>query len=174
VLKRSKWAFLLLLATAVTFVSVMPMADQPETAFNEIDTPVNQTTPVAPWVKFVPPVGVRFILSRSFDHTGEGIRTSVESVSLAPHWHVSPLRENPLYIPDLRDTEFPGKRSRKAAAFVRTGDAVSRLIQLDRVSGCLQLASGTRSNEGGGFSDLHCETPDRAALAFSGGGGEGR
>ena len=92
-LNRSKWAFLLLLATAVTFVSVMPMADQPETAFNEIDTPVNQTTPVAPWVKFVPPVEVRFILPRSLDHSGEGIRTSAESVSLAPHWHVNPLHE---------------------------------------------------------------------------------
>ena len=91
--KRSKWAFLLLLATAVTFVSVMPMADLPETAFNEIDTPVNQTTPVAPWVKFVPPIEVRFILPRSVDHTGDGIRTSVESISLATHWHVSPLRE---------------------------------------------------------------------------------
>ena len=91
--KRSKWAVLLLLATAVTFVSVMPMADLPETAFNEIDTPVNQTTPVAPWVKFVPPVEVRFILPRSFGHTSDGIRTSVESISLATHWHLSPLRE---------------------------------------------------------------------------------
>ncbi len=91
--ERSKWAFLLLLAVAVTFVSVMPMADLPETAFNEIDTPVNQTTPVAPWVKFVPPVKVRFILPRAFDHTDDGIRTSVESISLATHWHVSPLRE---------------------------------------------------------------------------------
>jgi hypothetical protein len=93
VFKRSKWAFLLLLAVAVAFVSVMPMADLPETAFNEIDTPVNQTTPVAPWAKFVPPVEVRFVLPRSFDHTDDGIRTSVESISLATHWHLSPLRE---------------------------------------------------------------------------------
>ena len=91
--ERSKWAFLLLLAVAVAFVSVMPMADLPETAFNEIDTPVNQTTPVAPWVKFVPPVEVRFILPRAFDHADDGIRTSVESISLATHWHLSPLRE---------------------------------------------------------------------------------
>src|SRR5579863_9644102 len=69
VLKRSKLVFLLLLAAAVTCVSVMPMTDLPETAFNEIDTPVNQTTPVAPWVKFVPPVEVRFVLPRAFDHT---------------------------------------------------------------------------------------------------------
>ena len=92
-LKRSKWAFLLLLATAVTFVSSVPMADLPATAYNEIDTPVNQTTPVAPWVKFVPPVEVRFILPRSFNRTGDGIRTSVESISLATHWHMNPLRE---------------------------------------------------------------------------------
>jgi hypothetical protein len=36
---------------------------------------------------------VRFILPGSFNRTGDGIRTSVESVSLATHWHVSPLRE---------------------------------------------------------------------------------
>jgi hypothetical protein len=81
------------LATVVTLVSVMPMADLPETAFNEIDTPVNQTTPVAPWVKSVPPVEVRLILPRSFAHTGDGIRISVESISLATHWRVSPLCE---------------------------------------------------------------------------------
>ena len=90
--ERGKWSFLLLLVTAVTFVSVAPMVDLPQTAFNEIDTPINQTTPVAPWVKFVPPVQVRFI-PRSFNRSGDGIRTAVEPISIATHWHVSPLRE---------------------------------------------------------------------------------
>jgi hypothetical protein len=93
VANRSKWTFLLLLVTAVTFISVVPQPDLPETAFNEIDTPVNQTTPVAPWMKFAPPVQAPVILPRSFSRTGDGIRTSVESISLAPHWHLSPLRE---------------------------------------------------------------------------------
>jgi len=74
-------------------MSVVPMTDSPETAFNEIDTPVNQTTPVAPWAKFAPPSDTPIILPRSFSHTDNGIRTSVESVSLATHWSFGPLRE---------------------------------------------------------------------------------
>ena len=92
--KRSSWKFVLPLVAAVILVSVMPVADQPETAFNEIDTPVNQTVPVAPWVKIAPPSQVLIILPRSFSHTSDTmIRTSVESISLAMHLHVSPLRE---------------------------------------------------------------------------------
>jgi hypothetical protein len=93
VVSRSKWTFLLILATAVTFMSVVPMTDLPETAFNEIYTPVNQTTPVAPWAKFAPPSETPIILPRSFSHSDNGVRTSVESVSLATHWRLSPLRE---------------------------------------------------------------------------------
>jgi hypothetical protein len=93
VVKRSAWTFLLLVVTAVIFMSVVPMADNPETAFNEIDTPVNQTSPVSLWVKFAPPTRVPIILPRSFGRTGDGVRTSVESISLATHWQSSLLRE---------------------------------------------------------------------------------
>jgi hypothetical protein len=93
VVKRCDWTFLLFLATAVIFISVVPKVDDPETAFNEIDTPVNQTIPVAPWVKFAPPTGVPIILPRSFGRTCDGVRMSVESISLPTHWHSSPLRE---------------------------------------------------------------------------------
>jgi hypothetical protein len=93
VVKRGKWTFLLLVLAAVTFISVVPMADNPETAFNEIDTPVNQTIPVAPWMKFTPPIRISIILPRSFSRTGDGIRTSVESISTATHRQSSPLRE---------------------------------------------------------------------------------
>jgi hypothetical protein len=92
VVKRSEWIFLLLVVATVIFISVVPMADDPETAFNEIDTPVNQIIPVAPWMKFAPPTSVPILL-RSFSRTGDGIRTSVESISLPTHWHLSPLRE---------------------------------------------------------------------------------
>ena len=90
--KRSEWIFLLLVVAVVIFIFVVPMADNPETAFNEIDTPVNQIIPVAPWMKFAPPTSVPILL-RSFSRTGDGIRTSVESISLPTHWHLSPLRE---------------------------------------------------------------------------------
>ncbi len=91
--KRSEWIFLLLVVATVIFISVVPMADDPETAFNEIDTPVNQTIPVAPWMKFAPPIRISIILPRSFNRTGDGIRTSVESISLATQRQLSPLRE---------------------------------------------------------------------------------
>ena len=92
--KRSGWTFVLLLVTAVALTSVVPVADQPETAFNEIDTPVNQATRVAPSVRFAPPHELRIILPRSFIRTSEVIRTPIESISLAMHWHLStPLRE---------------------------------------------------------------------------------
>jgi hypothetical protein len=93
VLKRSEWKFLLLLVIAVICTSVVPRADNPETAFNEIDTPVNQTTPVAPWMKFAPPPRAPIVLLGSFGRTGGRIRTSVESTSLPTHWHLNPLRE---------------------------------------------------------------------------------
>jgi hypothetical protein len=93
VVKGIGWAFVLSLVTAVVFISVVPVADQPETAFNEIDTPVNQTTPVTLSVRFARPHEISIILPRSFSPTSEMIRTSIESISLAMHWHLSPLRE---------------------------------------------------------------------------------
>ena len=87
------WAFVLPLVTAVVFISVVPVADQYETPFNEINTPVNQTTPVAPWVRFARPHEISIILPRSFSPTSEAIRTSIESISLAMRWQLSPLRE---------------------------------------------------------------------------------
>jgi hypothetical protein len=70
------------------------MADQPETAFNEIDTPVNQTTHVAAWVRIPPPHKLPIILSRSLNRTSEVVPTSIEPTSLAMHWHLStPIRE---------------------------------------------------------------------------------
>ena len=92
--KRSGWKYVLPLITAVVLASVVPMADLPETAFNEIDTPVNQTTPLAPWVKIVPRIQVLAILPRSVNHTDEGVILSLsESISPTIPWHVSPLRE---------------------------------------------------------------------------------
>jgi hypothetical protein len=93
VVKRCDWTLLLLVASAVIFVSVVPKVDDPETAFNEIDTPINQTIPVAPWVKFAPPTRVPIILPRSFGPNKRRDSHAVESISLPTHWHSSPLRE---------------------------------------------------------------------------------
>ncbi len=90
--KRGAWT-VLLLVVAASAISVVPMVDNPETAFNEIDTPVNQSAPVAPWIKFVRPNSVPAILSKSALRTINGIRLSDESVSLAAHWPLSLLRE---------------------------------------------------------------------------------
>jgi len=93
VVKRIGWASVLPLVMTVVFVSVVPVADQPETAFNEIDAPVNQTTPVAPRVRLTPPHELRIVLPRSFTRMSEGIRSSLESISRPMHWHLSPLPE---------------------------------------------------------------------------------
>ena len=55
VVKRSKWVFLLLLVPAMICTSAVPMVDLPETAFNEMDTPVNQTPPDALLMQISPP-----------------------------------------------------------------------------------------------------------------------
>jgi hypothetical protein len=70
------------------------VADQSETAFNEIDTPVNQPTPVDTWVRFSAPHKLLIIFQRSLTRTSEVVRASIEPTSLAMHWHLStPMRE---------------------------------------------------------------------------------
>jgi hypothetical protein len=90
---RSTRTFLLVLVTAVVFASVMPVADDPETAFNEIDTPVNQTRAVSPRIIFALPARLPIFPLGSFSTAGKAIRTSVESISLPTHRHSNPLRE---------------------------------------------------------------------------------
>ena len=93
VVKRIGWIFLVVLVTTVVFIFVVPLVDRPETPFNEIDTPVNQTTSIALEVRFGPPHESLIILPRSFSRPSEGIRTSIELISLAIHRHPSRLRE---------------------------------------------------------------------------------
>ncbi len=50
------WAIVLLLVSAVAGVSVIPQPDLPETAFNEVDLPVNQAVPVVLGIKLIRPV----------------------------------------------------------------------------------------------------------------------
>jgi hypothetical protein len=53
VVKRTS-TIVLSIVTAVILACVVPIADQPETPFNEADTPVNQATVIAP-VRVAPP-----------------------------------------------------------------------------------------------------------------------
>jgi hypothetical protein len=93
VIMRSARTFLLVLVTAVIFASVVPVADDPETAFNEIDTSVNQTIAVAPRIILAIPARLPIFPLGSFSTAGNAIRASVESISLPKHRHSNPLRE---------------------------------------------------------------------------------
>jgi hypothetical protein len=93
VVKRIGRISVFLLIAAVVFIFLLPLVDRPETPFNEIDTPVNQTTSIALGVKFAPPHESLIILPRSFSRPSEGIRTSIELISLAIHRHPGRLRE---------------------------------------------------------------------------------
>jgi hypothetical protein len=92
VVKRSEWSLLLFVVIAVIFVSVVPFADNPETAFNESDTPVHQTTPISPWVNFAFLTRVPIITPKSFGRAGDKIRRR-GPISLPTRCHLSPLRE---------------------------------------------------------------------------------
>ena len=63
-MSRGLWPFLLLLLGVVVCVSAIPQPDLPETAFNEVDTPINQAPPVVPGVKFIRPEMTPVILPR--------------------------------------------------------------------------------------------------------------
>jgi len=63
-LKRSVWTFLFFVLGAVACVSAIPQTDLPETAYNEVDQPVNQAPPVVPGIKFVRPAIAPAVRSR--------------------------------------------------------------------------------------------------------------
>jgi hypothetical protein len=58
------WTFVLLLMGALVCVSAIPQPDLPETSYNEVDTPVNQSPPVVPGIRLVRPVVTPSILPR--------------------------------------------------------------------------------------------------------------
>jgi hypothetical protein len=62
VMKRLRWMLVFLLTGAAISISAVPRTDLPETAFNEVDAPVNQAPPVFPRIKFIRPAGDPIIL----------------------------------------------------------------------------------------------------------------
>jgi hypothetical protein len=63
----------LLLLGAVVCVSAIPQPDRPETAYNEVDTPVNQAPPVVPGVRYVRPAVLPVILPRQVWEARRGV-----------------------------------------------------------------------------------------------------
>jgi hypothetical protein len=59
--KHTGLIFVLSLVTALILACTVPVADQPETSFNEADTPVNQATVIAP-IRIAPPSEVTAVL----------------------------------------------------------------------------------------------------------------
>lgn len=81
----------LAIVTAVIFACVVPIADQPETPFNEADTPVNQATVIAP-VRIAPPSEMTTLLPAFRATTAqETPRTPVEPKSAPMHSVSVPL-----------------------------------------------------------------------------------
>lgn len=68
---------MLLLLSAVVCVSAIPQPDLPETAYNEVDTPVNQAPPVVPGVRFVRPAIAPVILPRQVWEARRGVSSRV-------------------------------------------------------------------------------------------------
>jgi hypothetical protein len=79
---RLRWALIFFLLSAAVCVSVIAPIDDPESAFNETDLPINLTRPVEPGTKFVAPADDPAILQRPLYWVGQGVRNSV--LELAP------------------------------------------------------------------------------------------
>jgi hypothetical protein len=73
VFKCSGFAFVLSLVAAVLLAAIIPIPDQPETSFNEVDTPVNEATLVSP-VRIMPPTEMQSALSRPIRVPGTEMR----------------------------------------------------------------------------------------------------
>jgi hypothetical protein len=76
VFKCSELSFVLSLVVAVILAAIVPIPDKPETSFNEVDTPVNQATLVAP-VRIVAPTEMQSALSPPILIKGTAIWVSV-------------------------------------------------------------------------------------------------
>lgn len=94
VFKCSGFAFVLSLVAAVVLAAIVPIPDQPETSFNEVDTPVNEATLVAP-VRIMPPTELQNVMSRPIHMVGAEIMGSVagsgSSLTREPSGPVRPL-----------------------------------------------------------------------------------
>ena len=96
-MRRGIWTFVLFLVGAVVCVSAIPHTDLPETAYNEVDTPVNQAPPVVPGVRYVRPDIAPLILPRRVWEAGRG----VSSRAIEPKSADTLVRRDPQPLQDL-------------------------------------------------------------------------
>jgi hypothetical protein len=82
-MKRRVGTFVLLLLISVVCVSAIPQPDQPETSYNEVDTPVNQAPPIVPGVKFERPSVAPIQLPKAIGEPEHG------ATSPAQHWRLA-------------------------------------------------------------------------------------
>lgn len=84
---------MLSLVVALILAAIVPIPDQPETSFNEVDTPVIEATFVAP-VRIAPPTEMQSVLSRPILIMGTaiGVRVLVGSGSSLTRRPSSPVR----------------------------------------------------------------------------------
>ena len=64
-MRRGLWISVLLLLMGVVCAVAVPPTDVPETSYNEVDSPVNQTPPVEVGVRFVRPIQIAKTVPRS-------------------------------------------------------------------------------------------------------------
>ena len=72
-MKRSVYALFLFLTASVLLVSVIPLSDIPETAYNETETPVNQGPPVLPGITYVRPQITSVVLPQRVRESGRWV-----------------------------------------------------------------------------------------------------
>jgi len=85
--KRQRLIFILFLLGAAIGASIVPPEDLPETAFNEVDTPVNLAPPTQPRLEFIPPAcdsGVILGLSVQVV-SGWALQPAVVTIGRYPH-----------------------------------------------------------------------------------------
>ena len=74
---RLRWSLILFLLSATVCVSVVAPIDDPESAFNETDLPINLTRPVEPGTKFIAPADDPASPQGPLYRVGQGIGNSV-------------------------------------------------------------------------------------------------
>lgn len=78
------WALILFLLGAAVCASAVASVDDPETAFDETDIPINLYRPEAPSIKFVPPADGPLILLRPLCWPGRGVSSLALELAPAP------------------------------------------------------------------------------------------
>lgn len=82
---RAQWTLVILLCATLVCVASLPAVDDPDTAFNEVDTPVNLAPPASPRINLVVPVVKAVNLPKlALDEPGWGTNNSAHELALVP------------------------------------------------------------------------------------------